>query len=300
MKRILWTIAGIGAIALAYYLFVRPFEFEVTFKAKTLPGDLIETIRIWDRARSEAQIVHVDSLWGLDQKITKEDREYIYRWRFTVSDDTTTKVAIQITEPDRSLLNKILIPFTQQPIETDAREIATEFYDVLKEHLEITSVEVVGEAELSRKFCACTTIETEQIGKAEGMMRDFPLLTTFVATYNLEPDGFPMVRVKKWNHSDGQLVFDFCFPIVKRDSLPENEYVEYKEVGGEFVLKAEYHGNYITSDRAWYELLHYAEKNGYKVLGLPIEHFHHNPNLGTGEQEWQADVYLPVERKAGD
>lgn len=300
MKKTLWIIAGLGAVALVYYLFIRPFEFEVSFKVNTLPGDVIETIRIWDRARSEAEIIRVDSLWGLDQKITKEGREYIYRWRFAVSGDTTTKVTIRITQPGRSLSNKILVPFTEPPIEVDARDIATEFYDILKEHLQITSVEVKGEAELSRKFCACTTLETEQVGKAEGMMRDFPLLTTFVTTYNLQPDGFPIVSVKEWDHNEGRLVFDFCFPIERIDFLPENEYVEYKEVGGEFALKAEYHGNYITSDRAWYELIHYAQKHGYKVSGLPIEHFHHNPNLGVREHEWQADVYLPVERTSDD
>src|SRR5690606_8085530 len=300
MKKGLWVILSICAIAIVYYLFVRPFEFEVTFKANTLPGDLIETIRIWDRSLSEAEVLQVGSLSGLDQKISRDGGAYIFRWRFTLRDDTTTHVRIQITEPGRELSNKILIPFTTQPIETDARDIATEFYDILKEHLKITSVKVIGVAELKRKFCACTTLETEQVAKAEGMMRDFPLLTTFVSAYDLEPDGFPIVRVKEWGHNEGQLTFDFCFPIVRKESLPENEYIEYKEVGGEYALKAEYHGNYITSDRAWYELLHYARKNGYKVSGLPIEHFHHNPNLGVREHEWQADVYLPVERKTED
>lgn len=300
MKRSIGALLGIGAMALVYYLFIRAFEYEVAFKAHTLPGDIIETIRIWDRSLPESEIISVDSLSGLDQKITWDGREYVYQWRFRHKNDTTTTVQILITEPGRTLANKILIPFTRQPIETDAYAIATRFYDILNQHLEITRVSVVGEAELKPKFCVCTTLETEQIAKAEGMMADFPLLTSFVTTFNLEPDGYPVVQVRRWNHNQGELAFDFCFPIVRRDSLPESPDLTYKEIGGEFALKAVYHGNYITSDRAWYALLHYARRNGYNVSGFPIEHFHHNPNLGVGEQEWQADVYLPVERKPGE
>ena len=298
MKRIFWAWLGLGFVALVYYLFLRPFEYDVKFRAKTLPGDLIETIRIWNRSLPEAEIIRVDSLDRLDQHITRGDRKYVYSWRFTAQGDSATKVTIQISEPARALANKILIPFTKQPIETDAYDVSMEFYKILKEHLKITNVKVVGEVRLKRKFCVCSTLETEQIEKAQGMMRDFPLLTSFVSTYNLKPDGFPIVRIKKWDHNQGKLAFDFCFPIVRSDHLPKVADLVYKEVGGEFALKAEYHGNYITSDRAWYELLHYARKNGYKVSGLPVEHFHDNPNLGIREQEWQADVYLPVEIKS--
>ena len=294
MKKIGWVLAGISAVALAYYLFIRPFEYEVNFKANTLPGDLIETIRIWDRSLPEAEIIAVDSFSRLDQRFAKDGRNYTYQWHFVPEDDSVTKVNIRISQPDRALPNKLLIPFTTQPIESDTYDIATGFYEILKQHLEITSVKIVGEVELRPKFCVCRTLETDQVEKASGMMRDFPVLTSFITTFKLEPDGFPIIRVREWDHSHGKLTFDFCFPVVRTDSLPAGVSVEYKEFDREFALKAIYHGNYITSDRAWYELIHYAVKEGYEVSGLPIEYFHHNPNLGIREQEWRADIYLPV------
>jgi len=295
MKRILLVLSTLVLIALLYYLFVRPFEFEANFKAKTLPGDIIETIRLWNGSLDSARITYIDSVSELKQTIVLENRSYVYDWHFVLADDSTTKINIQISEPGRGITNKLLVPFTHQAIESDAHDIVKKFYDILMTHLEITSVKMIGVVELDSSFCACTSLQTPQIGKAHGMMRDYPLLTSFIEFHNLKADGTPNVRIQKWNHGLGLLQFEFCFPIHPTDSLPVVEGITYKKFGREKVLQAEYHGNYITSDRAWYELIQFAERNGYKITGLPIEHFYSNPNLGTNESEWKADIYLPIQ-----
>lgn len=295
MKKILWVLLSIGLIAFMYYLLIKPYEFEVKFRANTLPGDLIATIRIWNRSLDNANVIEVDSFSRLTQTIVLEKRSYVYNWYFVSINDSTTKVSVQISEPDRRLLNKILVPFTVQPIERDAEVMVKEFYEILKMHLTITEVKLIGEVELDSAFCVCRLLETSQIEKANGMMRDYPLLTAFVDDFGLKPDGAPIVRVKEWNHSLGLLKFDFCFPLKSSDSLPVNESFTYKNFKKERVLKAEYYGNYITSDRAWYELIRYAERKGYKTNGWPIEYYYNNPNLGMNEREWKADVYLPIE-----
>lgn len=298
MKKILWLLFGCGfLIALTYYIFLRPFEFEVKFKAATLPGDLIETIRIWDRSFNNENSLKVDSLSRLRQTIIWKGRSYIYDWHFIMMNDTTTKVNIQISEPSHSVRNKLLIPFTNQQIENDASEISNTFYGILKEHLKITSVKIVGKAYLDSSFCVCRLLETDQISKANGMMRDYTLLASFIDAHKLLLAGPPNVRIREWNHDKGLLKFNFCFPIKPSDSLPTTDSLIYKKFKGEKVIMAEYHGNYITSDRAWYELILYAKKNGYKVTGLPIEYFYNNPNLGLSQDKWRAEVYLPIAEK---
>lgn len=298
MKKIVfWSFLSICVLGLLYYLFIRPFEFDVKFQAKTLPGDIIETIRIWNRSLDSASIAKVESYNRLQQNITWQGRSYVYDWHFHNANDSLTKVDIQISEPGRSLLNKILIPFTSQPIEQDAHEIGNAFYKILKDHLLITKVLAIGVTEIDSSFCACSTLETRQIEKADGMMNDYLMLGSFITSHNLKSAGNPMVRISEWNHELGTLKFDFCFPIQPVDSFPKEELVVYKVFKNETVLKAEYRGNYITSDRAWYELLHYAERNGYDTTGLPIERFYDNPNLGINEVNWKADVYLPVKVK---
>lgn len=290
-------VAGLALVVLLYYLFVRPFEFQVNFKAKTLPGDLIETIRIWNRSLDSAKVVEVDSLSGLKQTFVWETRRYVYNWHFNIISDSLTKVSIRISEPGRTILNKLLIPFTDQPIERDANDISNRFYEILKTHLEITTVKIIGEVELDSVFCVCRSLETNQIDKANGMMMDYPLLTSFVDSHKLKGDGPPIVRIREWDHGRGLLKFDFCFPILNMDSLPVIDAFHYKNFKKQNVLKAEYHGNYITSDRAWYQVIHYAERNGYKISGLPIEYFYNNPNLGMNESTWKAEVFLPVTKK---
>jgi hypothetical protein len=295
VKKIAGVIVAAACIVLVWYVFVRTFEFEVNFKAKTLPGDIIQSIRIWNKSLPGAVITNVDSLDKLSQKILWKDRSYVYTWNFEEVNDSTTQVRVLISEPERKKTNKLLVPFTKQPIEQDAAEIVHTFYAVLQEHLRITRVEIEGEAETPESFCVCRNLSTLQTEKAYGMMKDYILLTSFVGSHNLEANGAPMVRVTRWSHTSNQLEFDFCFPILKPQLLPVSDSVTFKTFVSKKALKAKFNGNYITSDRAWYELINEAQRGGYKIVGLPIEYFHDNPNLGLNEKQWKADVYLPVE-----
>ena len=293
MKKIVLAVFGAALLVLVWYLFIRSYEFEVNFKTATLPGDVIQTIRIWDKSHKDVEVTSIDSIFLLVQKVTRGTRSYIYHWNFETLNDSLTQVKIRITEPAASLKNKILIPFTVQPVETDARDIVGEFYDVLRTHLEITSVTAVSESETSASFCVCRTIQTPQTDKAIGMMKNYGFLTSFIADFNLKPVGPPLVKVEEWNHEKGNLKFDFCFPIEKTGYLPAVDSVSYRDFAKQKVLKATYRGNYITSDRAWYTLLHFAKQNGFKT-GLPIEQFYNNPTLGLDEKGWRADIYLPI------
>lgn len=294
MKKI-WILLGIGTIvALTYYFGFRPFEFVVKFKTATVSGDIVQTLRIWNRSLENARIVEVDSVFGLRQEIVLKNRSYVYNWHFTPVNDTLTNVAIQISEPAQRLRNKLLVPFTTQPIEEDAGYIGKMFYEVMKTHLEITKVKIIGEVSLDSSFCVCRSYTTDQISKANAMMKDYLLISSFVDFYKFKLNGPPMVRVVEWDHQLGKLKFDFCFPIHRPDIIPLTDSIQFRNFSQEIALKAEYHGNYITSDRAWYQLINYAKENGYKVIAKPVEVFHDNPSLGFNEKNWKADIYLPI------
>jgi GyrI-like small molecule binding domain len=295
MKRVFWIFSGcLLTVALIYYFALRPFEYEVKFRAATTPGDLIETIRIWNRSLENSRIIRVDSFSGLRQEIGLNDRSYLYNWNFESIGDSLTNVAIQISEPERRLWNKLTVPFTHQPIEDDASYFGNIFYEIIQTHLKITRVKIIGESKIDSSFCICRSFETDQIAKANAMMRDYSLIVSLVDTYKLKANGPPMIRVNEWNHGLGKLKFDFCFPLHPLDTLPLVDSFEFKMFKEEVALKAEYHGNYITSDRAWYHLMDYASRNGYKTVSTPIEIFHDNPNMGLNELNWKADIYLPI------
>ena len=88
--------------------------------------------------------------------------------------------------------------------------------------------------------------------------------------------------------------YNFCFPIIKGDSLPTHELIKYKQYQSEKAIKAIYNGNYVTSDRAWYALLDYAERENIEVHKTPVEFFFNNPNYGGNELQWKAEIYMPI------
>ncbi|MBT1703484.1 hypothetical protein, partial [Chryseosolibacter indicus] len=177
MRKISGILVALVLIALMYYLFIRPFEFEVKFKAHTLPGDIIQTIRLYNKSTPDTKIVEVDSLKSVKQSVVVGERAYIYNWSFESENDSLTRVKVQVSEPDRKFLNKLLVPFTTQSIEKDAVDNVKKIHEVLKSHLSITTVKIKGEAELDSSFCACSSLKTRQIEKGNGMMKDYPLLT---------------------------------------------------------------------------------------------------------------------------
>ena len=296
MQKLKWVLGAL-VVGCAIYFVAIPYEVVVTLREKAVAGDIIETIRIWNKSIG-GKIEKVNDYENLTQKIFVDDKAYLYDWQFEQEGDSTTRIRIRISEPDRRFMNKLLVPFTRQPIEADAQNLCKNFKQVIREHLQITRVKIVGEVELDPVFCLCSSVDTVQTDKAYGMMRDYPVLTGFVSLYGLTPDGFPMIRATHWDHNSGKLSFQFCLPIVKNDSLPNPRNLQYKDFPATRALKAEYFGNYITSDRGWYELLQYATAHDYKVSRLPIEYFLHNPNLGSGETEWKAEVYFALIDKA--
>lgn len=294
MKRILLMSCLVVLACLGYYLFFYPYDYKVSFKARTLPGDVIETLRIWNKSLKGSEILQVDSFNTLKQSVKWSEKEYVFDWHFSYG-DSLTEVQIGITQPDQSKRNRLLIPFSEQEIERDAEEISRQFFNVLKEHLEITKVKIVGESEIDPSFCFCTRIVTTQTDKANAMMQYYPAINSVVESISLKVLGAPSVRVIRWNHSDNFLEYDFCFPVMSSDSLVHVESFEYRGFKKSKALKAIYNGNYITSDRAWYELFEYARTNGYKTTGFPIEYFIDNPNYGSDELKWKAEIYLPIE-----
>jgi len=93
---------------------------------------------------------------------------------------------------------------------------------------------------------------------------------------------------------EGNIEFNFCYPILQQETNPYHPEIIYKRIPSRPAIKAVYNGNYTTSDRAWYVLLDYAKQNNLEVTGLPVELFYNNPNMGGDELNWKAEIYMPL------
>lgn len=296
-------IVAIGVLLLGgliWYLFLKSHDYKVTFKAKTNVGAVNQTIKTWNITLKDGEIEVVNGIDLLKQQLVFGDSTHIYHWKLSALNDSVTKIQVYAKDPDNSFMNKLKIPFSDTDFEKRTRKNLLDFNAKLKEHIGKIRITIAGKEAFGPMYCAYVEVSTTQFGKAQGMMNNFPLLSSFLVNNKVKLNGLPFIEVTSWDKVTDSLKYNFCYPIIASDSLPEHPELKYKEVGVRPALKAVYNGNYITSDRAWYALLDYAEQTEEDVIALPIEVFHNNPNMGGDELLWKAEVYMPLKEDANE
>ena len=294
MKKVILVLLPLLVAGLLWYLFIKPYDYLVTFKARTFPGTINQSIKTWNSTLKDAQLVNQEGITHLEQNIKFSDSTYLYQWDIIPHTDSTSKVKVYVKDLDHSLQNKIAIPFFNTDFEKRTISTVKDFSEKLNEHIDNFRVKVTGKKELAASYCAYVSVKTNQFGKAKGMMYNYPLLNTILANNGIELNGRPFIEITEWDKETDSIHYDFCYPIIKSDSLPEHPDLKYKQFNSRNALMAVYNGNYITSDRAWYALMDYAGKNDIQVTGLPVEVFQNNPNMGGDALTWKAEIYLPL------
>mgnify|MGYP001109654851 FL=1 len=291
MKKISTIIGFLTIGFLLWYFIIKPYDYLVTFKVKTTAGTINQSIKLWNTSLENSSPIQQENLKNLTQQIIVKDN---YDWSISSVNDSISKVNVYVTDIDHSFANKISIPFGTTDFEKRTQNTITDFIDKLKEHLNKIRVRVVGIDSTRTTYCAYIPMKGLQIEKARGMMQNYSLLTSVLSAENIEMNGTPFVEITNWNTQNDSIAYNFCFPVIKSDSLPIDPRIQYKQYSGVKALKASYNGNYITSDRAWYALLDYAGNNDIEIVKKPLEVFYSNPNFGGDELKWEAQIYLPI------
>jgi effector-binding domain-containing protein len=293
-QKISLLVTAMIIVVLGWYLFVKPNDYQITFTANTFPGAINQTIKSWDKRMQSNIPIKQDGLLNLEQQLKFNDSIINYNWEIIPVTDSTSKVKVKVTDLNNSFMNKVMIPFTSTVLEKRSKKNLISFNQYLNDHIKKFRVSIVGEDELKSTFCAYLTVKGSQSEKAFEMMREFPFLSGFVDNYNIAAEGTPFVEITKWDMENDSIEYNFCYPVIESDSLPLNDEIKYKEFKGSKALKAIYNGNYITSDRAWYLLLKYAEKHNIEVANTPVEIFYDNPSMGGDELKWKAEIFMPI------
>ncbi len=290
-------IIAVTLIALAagvWYFFLMEGDVSGTFRLHTTPGTVNQSAKLWIQNQEGASNFEQVSSQQFGHDLELEGSRYRFAWNVKVQDDTTSVVRVSVTEPSRSFMNRLQRPFLETGVEQVAQTKLKDFFTKAREHLDRIRVEVLGETVFDSAFCVYTPIKTSQLGKAGGMMQNYSFISNFIVSEGLTPTGMPIVEIVDWDQSTDEIAYNLCYPIAVQDSLPEQELLSYKWIPGFKALKANYFGNYITSDRAWYALEQYARKNNYKVDLKPVEVFFNNPNIDSEERKWKAEVFMPI------
>ena len=294
MKKISAIIGFLTIGFLLWYFIIKPYDYLVTFKVKTTAGTINQSLKLWNTSLENSSPIQQENLKNLTQQIIVKDSTFNYDWSISSVNDSISKVNVYVTDIDHSFANKISIPFGTTDFEKRTQNTITDFIDKLKEHLNKIRVRVVGIDSTRTTYCAYIPMKGLQIEKARGMMQNYSLLTSVLSAENIEMNGTPFVEITNWNTQNDSIAYNFCFPVIKSDSLPIDSRIQYKQYSGVKALKASYNGNYITSDRAWYALLDYAGNNDIEIVKKPLEVFYSNPNFGGDELKWEAQIYLPI------
>ena len=294
-KKITVVLSALLIVGAIWYLFIMPQDYIVRFQTKALPGTVNQIAKFWADQQNNAHFQEQKSLSDFTTTLIVNDTTLTLNWKITPMNDSISRVKVAISDNEHSLKNRILLPFTTTYFEKRSKRTVKDVYTLLKSHLSNFKTTIVGEEVIPEKYCVCVPLKGTQLGKVKGMMENYSRLSNFVAKNSIKPDGRPLIEVQDWNTKNDSITYNFCFPIIKTDSLPQDHDFVYKKVQKRKALKAIYNGNYLTSDRAWYALMHYAEKKGLKINEKPFEVFHTNPNMGGNELEWKAEIFMPIQ-----
>lgn len=301
MSKLFKTVILIGVFLLfgyiIWYLFIKPYDYLVAFKAKTSVGTINQSLKSWHASLDNSNNLKQESLGHLTQELELNNTLYMYEWKVNSVDDSTSQVKVFIKDKENSLQNKMSIPFSDTKFESVTKQTVTEFNQRLNAHLKTINVSLAGEGITPETFCAYVTLKGLQKEKASGMMKNYSFLTSILSSNNIKLNGTPFIEVTKWIMENDSITYNFCFPIIKSDSLPEYKNLKYKQYNSVKALKAIYNGNYITSDRAWYALLEEAERGHIQIAKTPIEVFYNNPSFGGDESLWKAEIFMPIKNK---
>lgn len=292
--RKLFAVLMMAAIGwTGWYLFFKPYDFRINFSSKAIPGTVDQTIKSWERSLDNSDPIGWEHN-TFEHTVNNGDKNFHFLWVIQQEHDTATRVSVFIKEPANRFMNKLKVPFSRTSIERISEHIVRDFIKFLNKHLKRIQVTVEGVSQVAGGHCVCVPLETSQLDKALGMMRTYNSLSYFVSSNNIEREGVPLIEIMDWDQQKDSLIYNFCYPVSKSDSLPQDSTFFYKDIPTQKALKAVYNGNYITSDRAWYALKSYAEEHELEVTGRPLEFFYNNPNFGGDELKWKAEVFLPI------
>ena len=296
MKKIIRIIGALLVGFLIWYLVIKPYDYLVTFKIKANTGTINQSLKLWNSSLENSTSLQQENLNSLLQQVKTNDSTYTYNWAIHSLNDSMSQVKVYVKDINNSFQNKISTPFSTTDFEKTTKNTITDFIQKLKEHLKRIKVTVKGESKTQSTYCAYVSFKGKQIEKAKGMMKNYSFLNSvlFGNSSKVKANGTPFVEITKWNIEKDSIEYNFCFPIIKSNSLPKHELLKYKEYKGVKAIKAVYNGNYITSDRAWYALLEYAKKENIAVQETPVEVFYNNPNYGGSELRWKAEIFMPI------
>jgi effector-binding domain-containing protein len=302
MKKILISISFIILLILigVVFLYTRPSDYQAHFTVKATPDIAYYNILNWDKwnrgqLNAKIEILSKTPVRNVSQKVTLKDTTLIFNWEFKKLNDSITTVRAYVSDPDRKLYNRLTVPFTNTCFREGVRNNLLDIETRLDLMLEKFRYKFTGYTHFEKKSCVYINLRSTPKDKARAMMSNVVELNQFVRQNNLGLDGNPFLVIHDWNELKDSINFDFCFPIIHTDSVPEHPKITFKTFESMDAIKSDFYGNYSISDITWYNLADEVKKRGCRSNNILIEVYFNDPHSGGNELEWKTEIYMGIE-----
>lgn len=301
-KKILVGCTVLLAVFLGCYFLIKQSDYTIHFKVKAARATVIQGLAEWtviqqQKGNAKYELTQKTSRSALTYTLTQGEKKMIYDWKFSSINDSIVKVSVAISDSKHSFYNKITVPFFETDFKKEQLGKITDFKKGLEAHLKNFKVKIEGTGNSDEEFVAYVALKSVMQEKAQTMIANDATITGFLYTNNIKITGRPYVEVTNWNQEKETLEFNYCFPVAKNTKIIPDAVVKFKTLPVIKGLKATYYGNFRTSDRAWFTLQDYAERNGITLENKILEHFMANPFNGGDELEWETKVIIPFQKK---
>ncbi|MBP6556793.1 MAG: GyrI-like domain-containing protein [Flavobacterium sp.] len=296
-KKLITGFSFILLLLAVWYLFFKKSDYIITFKTNTSTATVFQGIQDWYKARKAIEqetytLLEKTNFNNLKFTVKTNTELLEYDWDMKSCNDSVTEVTIGIKDLNNSLYNRLTVPFGSDFKKKETDKVI-DFREGLKNHLKNFKVKLEGEGKSEAVFVAYINLKSPLQEKAQTMIMNDYIITGYLMKNGIKIIGKPYVEVVKWDFDNEKLDFNYCFPIEKNTKYIHDEKVKFKTIPAYKGLTATYYGNYRTSDRAWFAIYDYAQKNGISLDYKPLEHFMANPFSGGEEIEWETKIIIP-------
>lgn len=285
-----------------WYLFIKKSDYIISFKVKAATGTVFQGIQEWAIADAKLQnntykLIDKINFSSIEQEISNESESINYSWEINSVNDSITKVSVAINEKNESIYNRLTAPFFNTTFKQQEINKIKSFKEAINQHLKNLKVKINGVGISEETFVAYISLKSAQQEKAQTMIMSDGKITGFLLKNKIKIIGKPYLEVTKWDDIAEKVEFNYCFPIDKNTTVIQDSLVKFKTLPALKGLKATYHGNYRTSDRAWFSLLDYAKNHDYELNKKPLEHYFANPFNGGDELKWETIIIIPFKKQ---